>query len=361
MEHRRFPGNSHWYHETQSRNCSAQTLAGDDTTTIDCFLLDLTWSVPTGLREVFLTARTLAAHLFPQRCTTSLTHTLSLYDRLSTALTVAQVAGVQRLCNHYAALLYPLSSSDSSRESNNRLTQMTQFARQLAMQPSLINGDAMAALDEVGLTEPDIVTLCQIVGFISYQSRVISGIQALKGLPVRWLPGVSAAPDAEFPLQNRVPCTLLAVAPGYANPEQQQAVQFAETAAPHKSQLWRLAHDAAALYGWAALHQQLGAMPSLATAVSARINGNATALADYQGELFETLHQEVEAALLQAQPYEKALIQTVVQLTRLPATFSAAHLQPLKEAGFTDEALAMLIQHIALANWDDRLQQAFTE
>lgn len=349
MEHRRLSGNSHWYHETQSCRCSAPAPSGDSSAAADAFLLDLNWSVPPQLQEVFHTARHLGATLFPQHCPTSLTHTLSLYDRLSTALTVAQVAGVQRLCNHYATRLYPLSSTDSSRESNNRLTQMTQFARQLAMQPSLIDGDAMAALDAVGLTEPDIVTLCQIVGFISYQARVVAGVQALNGLPVRWLPGLSAAPDADEQ-HPRAACTLNPVTSGYATPEQQQAVRFAATTLSSETLRWRLAHDASALSAWCALHQQLETLSAtaLVMAVTARLNGNRlTAAAPPDA----TLTAETE----------NGLIQLATQLTRLPATFSAAHLQTLKEQGFDEPTLALLIQHVALANWDDRLLPAFTD
>lgn len=95
--------------------------------------------------------------------------TFSAYDRLSTALTVAQVYGVQRLCNHYAARLAPLPGPDSSRESNRRLAQITQYARQLASSPSLINALARSQLDEVGLTSRDIILINQIIGFISFQ------------------------------------------------------------------------------------------------------------------------------------------------------------------------------------------------
>jgi uncharacterized protein YciW len=57
-------------------------------------------------------------------------------------LTVAQACGVQRLCNHYAALLAPLPGPDSSRESNRRLAQITQYARQLASSPDVIDDKA---------------------------------------------------------------------------------------------------------------------------------------------------------------------------------------------------------------------------
>ena len=76
--------------------------------------------------------------------------TLSPYDRLSTALTVAQVTGVQSLCSHYAARLAPLHSPDASRESNIRLAQITQYARQLASQPTLICRRALQQLATSG-------------------------------------------------------------------------------------------------------------------------------------------------------------------------------------------------------------------
>jgi uncharacterized protein YciW len=101
-------------------------------------------------------------------------HTLSAYDRLSTALTVAQACGVQRLCNHYAARLAPLPGPDSSRESNRRLAQITQYARQLASSPDVIDDKARNQLDEVGLSTYDIVVINQIIGFIGFQARVVA-------------------------------------------------------------------------------------------------------------------------------------------------------------------------------------------
>lgn len=76
----------------------------------DPFLLDvildeetlapfLSWLVP---------ARVLAVELFPDPLTVTRSQTFTAYERLSTALTVAQVCGVQRLCNYYSARLTPL-------------------------------------------------------------------------------------------------------------------------------------------------------------------------------------------------------------------------------------------------------------
>ncbi|SUH37218.1 putative cytoplasmic protein [Salmonella enterica subsp. enterica] len=115
---------------------------------------------------------------FPARFSTT-AHTFSAYERMSTALTAAQVFGVQRLCRHYAARLAPLPGPDASRESNQRLAQITQYARQLAGSPSVINTRAREQLAEVGLTARDTVLINQIIGFIGFQARVAAIFQAV--------------------------------------------------------------------------------------------------------------------------------------------------------------------------------------
>lgn len=111
MEQRRFSGKSHWYHETQSSLCPADVLplVPEAAQVEDRFLLDV---VPSEAQLMVETpwlnaARAAADVLLPESISVTRLHTLSSYDRLSTALTVAQVFGVQRLCNHYAARLAP--------------------------------------------------------------------------------------------------------------------------------------------------------------------------------------------------------------------------------------------------------------
>lgn len=112
MEQRRVYGKNHWYHETQSTNSPVEVLplVPEAAHVEDRFLLDLT--LPDELshpHEGWLTpARQLAKVFFPTTVTVNRLQTFSAYERLSTALTVAQVYGVQRLCNHYAARLAPL-------------------------------------------------------------------------------------------------------------------------------------------------------------------------------------------------------------------------------------------------------------
>lgn len=103
MEQRHITGKSHWYHETQSSTAEYDVLplVPEAAKVSDPFLLDvildeetlapfLSWLVP---------ARVLAVELFPDPLTVTRSQTFTAYERLSTALTVAQVCGVQRLCN----------------------------------------------------------------------------------------------------------------------------------------------------------------------------------------------------------------------------------------------------------------------
>lgn len=368
MEQRRYPGHNHWFYESQTspRTSQAAPLVPEAAHIDDRFLLGChadhagMHSLLRSQQPALLAARDLAQLLFPDRVITSLTHTLTLYDRLSTALTVAQVAGIQRLCNHYSARLNPLPGPDSSRESNNRLTQITQYARQLAMQPELINGSAITALDGVGLTEPDIVTLNQVIGFVSYQARVVASLQALQAQPVRWLPGSTAPPDAEatgFDQPARWQPVLKPLELRYASAEQLAAITRCQSLPGMQEAVWVLAHDPAALYGWAQLRQHLSDDPALPEAVAARILGSRWLfrLLDGQASLIEGVDDAGSRGA------EQQIIALAAQLTRSPERFSAAHLQPLMEAGWENEALFALIQRVAIGNWNSRLFYALGE
>lgn len=97
MEQCRKAGKSHWYHETQS-TMSSQTplsLMPEAAYVNDRFLLDLTVAetalVP--FESWLKPARQLADVLFPRTVLNDRLHTFSAYERMSTALTAAQVFG----------------------------------------------------------------------------------------------------------------------------------------------------------------------------------------------------------------------------------------------------------------------------
>ncbi|NIY46578.1 CMD domain-containing protein [Cedecea colo] len=378
MEQRQILGKSHWYHETQSSLCPADVLPlVPEAAHADRFLLDLNLS-PQQLadEQAWITAaRSASETLLPENVPVTRMHTLSSYDRLSTALTVAQVYGVQRLCNHYAARLAPQPGPDSSRESNRRLTQITQYARQLASQPTLIDNASRTQLDEVGLSVNDIITFNQLIGFIGFQARAVAVWQALQGLPVRWLPGFDTLQDAPADIFTAEGACWAADLPPvelrYARSEQLAACNISQPLRPLQGMEWLLAHDAPALCALGQLTRLLWQPASahtdeqtLVMLLSARINGSPSCFAEatklWRGDsgLPDAVRNGERA--LQAwshnHPRARAIIQAVQLLTRSPDRFSAAHVQPLLEQGFSaSEALRLLVSS-GLFGWLNRLK-----
>ncbi|MRS13361.1 CMD domain-containing protein [Enterobacteriaceae bacterium RIT691] len=358
MEQSRAHGKSQWYHETQSRNQTADVLplVPEAAHVADRFLLDLT--LPDDVSEKSASwlqiSSVIANHLFPNSVNVTRLHTFSVYERLSTALTVAQVSGVQRLCNHYAARLAPLPGPDSSRESNHRLAQITQFARQLAGSPSVICQHSRQQLDAVGLSTPDIVLISQIVGFVGYQARVIAACQALLGQPARWIPGMPVQEDAPASLfdsgqtqwQSRLP----------HNGGQEYPDTFAELTP-------LLAWDAALLEAEETLLHALipnaGYAPFVAL-VTARINGSLGCFGQYADQTALTkAARDGEAALQQwcrDKPGHQAILQAVLLLNRAPDRFSSALFTPLTEQGFSREQALGLLAWSGFHGWFNRLK-----
>lgn len=379
MEQRRFSGKNHWYHETQSSLCPADVLplVPEAAQVEDRFLLDVVPAKPQLTVETLWleAARAAADVLLPETISVTRSHTLSSYDRLSTALIVAQVYGVQPLCNHYAARLAPQPGPDSSRESNRRLTQLTQFARQLASHPTLIDARALAQLKECGLSGNDIVSFTQIIGFVGFQARVIAVWQAMQGIPVRWLPGQSGQQDAEpalFPpyAVNWLP-GLAPVDMRYARTEQRDVLSLSQPLPPLRDIARLLVHDEPALLYLSQLTRVLWQTTSqqsddalLVVMLTSRINGSAACFSDavaaWRGDptLPDAMRLGERALNVWSQPHSrgKAIVQAVQLLTRAPDRFSTAQLQPLYEQGFNEPQVLKLLASAGLAGWINRLK-----
>lgn len=359
MEQRRVYGKNHWYHETQSTICPVDVLplVPEAAHVEDRFLLDLT--LPEDLLKAharwLAPARRLADALFPASVSVNRLQTFSAYDRLSTALTVAQVYGVQRLCNHYAARLAPLPGPDSSRESNRRLAQITQYARQLASSPSLINALSRSQLDEVGLTSRDIILINQIIGFIGFQARAIAAFHAALGYPVRWIPGM--------PQQEDAPEALFVARESDWRPGLEDSdLRYADDERQSLLAKWQkypglfelaplLATQEPPLDLQELLLSHLSDQPPFAAQVAliaARINGSIScfnAWASRCPDFADALRGIVPYAQSRREEHviEHRLLQSVQLLTRSPDRFSAAHLSPLTECGLSRTAAIDLL------------------
>lgn len=375
MEQCRKAGKSHWYHETQSTMSSQTTLSlmPEAAYVNDRFLLDLAVS-ETALApfESWLKpARQLADILFPRTVFNDRLHTFSAYERMSTALTAAQVFGVQRLCRHYAARLAPLPGPDASRESNQRLAQITQYARQLAGSPSVINTRAREQLAEVGLTARDTVLINQIIGFVGFQARVAAIFQAFCRLPVRELPGQEMqrfARAARF--QNpqatwRPADSLVEYPPAHTKVRRQYSSSQCQMMAPV---LMRDPSSFALLERILTSTLHTASPPSLLPFISlltSRINGSAACFNEQAAQPGEWRRAVITLRLedddIARWELEPALTQAIQWLTRAPARFSAAHFSPLlNRVGSSEQAINML-GWCGVCGWLNRLKIALGE
>ncbi|MEE8728941.1 MAG: peroxidase-related enzyme [Rahnella inusitata] len=392
MEQQRKAAHSGWYHETQSSQQGHLPLDPHAALAQDRFLLGQDAQLDPTLRSLIHerqgllnASRACYDVLFPDSLKVSRTETLSLYDRLSSALTVAQVSGVQPLCSHYAARLAPLSSPDASRESNIRQTHITQFARLLATQPTLITPPMLSQLNDVGLSTQDIVTFTQLIGFVSYQARVLAILNGLRGRAAAVLPGFPSPEGCEqkgyslamLQWSSRLP----EVAPESASQHQQDVLDLIAPDARSSSFYTLLVHNADALSEFSAVFNnimQAGERPKaawreLAAVATSELNGclycagihgrlylEAEGRTELIEQLFEaTYRDDVVDAVSQKQAgsAEAALLESVIALTRTPERFDARLLHGLSDAGYTATQSLDILLTAALFSWSNRLIQ----
>jgi uncharacterized protein YciW len=104
---------------------------------------------------------------------------LSVADRLRVAVHACTLAGAAPLAEHYAERLAADASGRAAAPSP-ALPAMLAFATKLTTDPRLGDRAAIAALKRAGLGDPAIVALAQLVAFLSYQLRVVAGLQAMR-------------------------------------------------------------------------------------------------------------------------------------------------------------------------------------
>ena len=115
---------------------------------------------------------------------------LPLAERLLVALHASLLSGSDALARHYRAALaeagadpQALAAVEAGCEADlpaTRLREMLLFTRKLILRP--VEGDeaALRRLKDAGMATPDIVTLAQLVAFLSYQIRLAAGLAAMK-------------------------------------------------------------------------------------------------------------------------------------------------------------------------------------
>lgn len=103
---------------------------------------------------------------------------LSLQERLLVAEYACQLTPQPELAAHYLERLQALPATQDS----PRLKAILDFTRTLVLAPVEGDRQALTPLLDAGLETIDVVTLGQLIAFISYQVRLASGLKALEQL-----------------------------------------------------------------------------------------------------------------------------------------------------------------------------------
>ncbi|QGZ57101.1 CMD domain-containing protein [Paraburkholderia acidiphila] len=117
---------------------------------------------------------------------------LTLVERLLVALYASRLAPSPALVAHYraelaahevdAVTLAAVETGAPEDLSAPRLRAILAFTRTLIENPVAGDKAALQTLPAAGLTTPAIVALAQLIAFLSYQTRLVAGLQALKQL-----------------------------------------------------------------------------------------------------------------------------------------------------------------------------------
>ncbi|MEV6774320.1 hypothetical protein AB0N05_37360 [Nocardia sp. NPDC051030] len=89
---------------------------------------------------------------------------------IAAAVAVAELAGAPELAAHYAGL------GTAPAEGDPVLAAILRHAARVSTAPASLTRDDIDALTAVGLSERDIVTVGQLIGFVHYQVRLLAGL-----------------------------------------------------------------------------------------------------------------------------------------------------------------------------------------
>jgi CMD domain protein len=110
---------------------------------------------------------------------------VSLVERTAVALRVATIEHDAALAVHYTQRLREAGADAATVEAaasgnaSSRLGAILRHATCITSAPGSADKAMLDALRRVGLAPRDIVTIAQIVAFVSYQVRVVAGLRAL--------------------------------------------------------------------------------------------------------------------------------------------------------------------------------------
>jgi len=323
---------------------------------------------------------------------------LSLAERLLVALYATRITPSPLLAAHYRARLTDagatpadIAVAESGKPSDAatpRLAAILEFTRKLIEKP--VEGDeaALKTLPAAGVSTPAVVTLSQLVAFLSYQVRLVAGLEAMKaleGLPER----AAGTPPAPFPANTAATAPGAVIkAHGFTNESLEWKawldVVNVETATPEQVAVLEESHPKAKVsdYYLFLVHQPeilrqrstafnaimyapgglSRAERELGSTYVSRING-CVYCASVHAQRFEQLakRNEVIAQVFEdpatagTTARELAIGKFSIQITEAPAAVNADSIQALKDAGLNEGEILDLLHSDAIFAWANRL------
>ncbi|MEZ4707859.1 MAG: CMD domain protein [Caldilineaceae bacterium] len=321
---------------------------------------------------------------------------LSHVERAQAALRTASQTGVSQLIVHYRALLQELGQSaqqiaevEEAGEGDvlsDRLESMLRHADLLVHAPAAATRGHVGELKEAGFSTRAVVSLSQLIAFVTFQARAVAGLRLLNGMsdvaveapncyqldvPVHsaekigftadtlawrsWLPTLDledATPDQIAVLEESTPTAK-------TSPYYLLLVQDVD-ALRERSKLYN-----AIMYGPRGLKR---ADRELAAVATSRINGCAycasvhvqryTQLTKQPEVMQRILDEGVDAPL---ETHERAIVDYAAKLTRAPGAMTPADLEPLRQIGLNDQEILDANNASAMFAWANRLMQTLGE
>ena len=103
--------------------------------------------------------------------------------RAAIAGRIALLAGDEALSAHYAARAKTCSvlASPSETGAAQGLEIILRFVDKVANQARDVTADDISGLQAAGISDADIVRLCELIAFLAFQTRVVSGLRLMQG------------------------------------------------------------------------------------------------------------------------------------------------------------------------------------
>jgi alkylhydroperoxidase domain protein len=315
---------------------------------------------------------------------------LTIAERFAAGARVADLHADAHLASHYRA--------GAGKASPDRAAAISAHAELLSTRPSSARPDHLRGLAEAGLSTRAIVTLSQLVAFVSFQTRVIAALRLIGDTVSPELPSVVAAPappprtepatvlfpgpDLARPLRftrDRLEWTpwLVPLDSGAETPEQAEALEGKRANSPY---FRLLALDAAVLTERTATDKGIfythGGLPraerELAATVTSRHNGCvycahvhaglATQLSGRAEDVDRLLDRGAEpGAVLGIDARWQSIVDFAVALASTPSRAEPGHVRSLREQGLTDLEILDVAQAAAFFSWANRLMLTLGE